>query len=173
MLSNASRYPTVFDSESFLTLTSLSHPDPTATLPIVLGLITLANVETAHWFLSSDALKRQQKVAEWTAEKRAKGETVLEPGKIIQSSMRALAVGRILIAAVIPGVSILPSLLYTQSSKTITQSVELYWVTSAAFGLIQTWVLDYVFALKTRRYLRQNDSSSSSTVKSWRAIRLS
>lgn len=95
----------MFDSEEFLTLTSLAHPDPTATLPIVLGLITLANVETARWFMSAEALQREQKVAEWTAEKRAKGETVLEPKKIIQSGMRGLSIGRILIAAVIPGVS--------------------------------------------------------------------
>lgn len=56
--------------------------------------------------MSAEALQREQKVAEWTAEKRAKGETVLEPKKIIQSGMRGLSIGRILIAAVIPGVSI-------------------------------------------------------------------
>ena len=41
MLNNLSRHPTVFDSESFLTLTSLAHADPTVTLPIVIGLLKI------------------------------------------------------------------------------------------------------------------------------------
>ncbi|CAL1700800.1 unnamed protein product [Somion occarium] len=102
LLSRMSQYPTVFDSESFLTLTSLSHSDPTLTLPIVLGLITLANVESSRWFISTEALERERKVAKWTAERRAKGHTVVEPKKILQSSMRLLSVARILIAAMVP-----------------------------------------------------------------------
>ena len=166
VLANASQYPTVFDSESFLTLTSLAHPDPTATFPIVLGLITLANVETGRWFISADALKREQKVAKWAADKRARGETVLEPRKIIQSGMRALAVGRILIAVMIPGVGYPRCSLLIKLTCHETQSVELYWVASATFGLIQTWTLDYVFALKTRRYLQSKEVSLSNAMKS-------
>lgn len=104
VLSRASQPPTVFDSESFLTLTSLAHSDPTATLPIVLGLITLANVESTRWFVSAAASERQKKVAQWVAARRAKGEAVIEPRKVIQTSLRVLAVARILIAAVVPGV---------------------------------------------------------------------
>ncbi|KAI0081728.1 hypothetical protein K474DRAFT_1586995 [Panus rudis PR-1116 ss-1] len=125
LLSRMSQYPTVFDSESFLTLTSLSHSDPTVTLPIVLGIVTLANVETSRWFVNAEVLEREKKVAEWNTKKRAMGHTVLEPKKIIQTAMRGLSVGRILIAAMVPG------------------SIQLYWVTSAVFGLVQTWVLDY------------------------------
>lgn len=106
MLSRLSQSPTVFDSESFLTLTSLSHSDPTSTLPIVLGLITLANVESSRWFISTEAMEREKKVAAWTAQRRAKGHVVLEPKKIIQTSLRGLAVGRILIAVMVPGVSL-------------------------------------------------------------------
>ncbi|THH02747.1 hypothetical protein EW026_g141 [Hermanssonia centrifuga] len=126
MLSHASQPPTVLDSESFFTLSSLAHSDPTLTLPIVLGILTLANVESSRWFISTAALEREQKVAEWNTKKRAMGHTVIEPKKIVQSTLRVLAVARILIAALVPG------------------SIQLYWVTSAAFGLVQTWIIDWI-----------------------------
>lgn len=105
MLSRASAMPTVLDSESFFTLTSLAHADSTMTLPILLGVITLANAESARWFVSAEVLEREQKVEKWTAERRARGEQILEPRKIYQTSLRILSVGRILIAAMVPGVS--------------------------------------------------------------------
>ena len=105
VLSHASAAPTVLDSEAFFTLTSLAHSDATATLPIVLGLVTLANVESSRWFVSPAELQREAQVAKWTAERRARGEQILEPRKIYQTSMRVLSVGRILIAAMVPGVS--------------------------------------------------------------------
>ena len=103
-ISRACQAPTVLDGESFLTLTSLAHSDPTLTLPIVLGIVTLANVESARWFISPQALEREKKVEEWKAKRRARGETVIEPKKIMQTSLRTLAVCRILIAALVPGV---------------------------------------------------------------------
>ncbi|CCM03167.1 uncharacterized protein FIBRA_05289 [Fibroporia radiculosa] len=132
VLNNASQSPSVLDSESFLTLTSLSHSDPTATLPIVLGLITLANVETARWFAGAAALEREKKVEKWAADRRAKGETVVEPRKVVQASLRALSVARILIASVVPG------------------SIQVYWVVSAGFGLVQSWTLDWWHARRTQ-----------------------
>lgn len=102
--------PSVLDSETFLTLTSLVNPDPTATIPVLIGMITFANVESAKWFIS-DALKsRQEKVEKWNAEKRAQGHTVIEPKKIVQNALRVMSVGRILIAAVVPGVRVRPRL---------------------------------------------------------------
>lgn len=103
-LSRLSQPPTVFDSESFLTLTSLAHADPTATLPIALGMITLANVESSRWFISKEAKERDELEQKRVAEKRAQGHVVLEPRKIVQSGLRLLSVGRILIGAVVPGV---------------------------------------------------------------------
>ena len=106
-LSRLSQPPTVFDSESFLTLTSLSHADPTAALPIALGLITLANVESSasvRWFASAEARERKELEEKRTAEKRAQGNIVLQPQKIVQSALRLLSVGRILIGALVPGV---------------------------------------------------------------------
>lgn len=103
-LSRLSQPPTVFDSESFLTLTSLAHADPTATLPIALGMITLANVESSRWFISKEAKERDELEQKRVAEKRAQGHVVLEPRKIVQSGLRLLSVGRILIGTVVPGV---------------------------------------------------------------------
>ena len=104
MLNNLSRHPTVFDSESFLTLTSLAHADPTVTLPIVIGLLSLANAESSRWFISAEAAKREAQVQDWTNKRRARGETVIQPKKIIQSTLRMYSVARILISAVFPGV---------------------------------------------------------------------
>ncbi|KAF8505657.1 60Kd inner membrane protein-domain-containing protein [Russula emetica] len=128
-LSRLSQPPTVFDSESFLTLTSLSHTDPTAALPIVLGLITLANVESSssiRWFASAEAREREELEKKRIAEKRARGDIVFQPQKIVQSALRLLSVGRILIGALVPG------------------SVVLYWISSATFGLLQSWIFDYL-----------------------------
>ncbi|KAH9999268.1 membrane insertase OXA1/ALB3/YidC, partial [Russula vinacea] len=125
LLSRLSQPPTVFDSEAFLTLTSLAHTDPTAALPIALGLITLVNVESSRWFVSAEGKEREEREQRRNAEKRARGDIVLEPQKIVQSALRVLSVGRILIGAVVPG------------------SVVLYWVSSATFGLFQSWVFDY------------------------------
>ena len=93
-----------FDSEAFLTLTSLAHPDPTAVLPIALGMITLANVESSRWFISAAVREREDAEQERIAEQRAQGQNVLEPRKIVQSGLRLLSIGRILIGAVVPGV---------------------------------------------------------------------
>jgi hypothetical protein len=114
-LSRLSQSPTAFDSESFLTLTSLSHADPTAALPIALGLITLANVESSssiRWFASAEARERKELEEKRTAEKRAQGNIVLQPQKIVQSALRLLSVGRILIGALVPGVRAILSLFY-------------------------------------------------------------
>jgi inner membrane protein COX18 len=112
-LSRLSQPPSVFDSEAFLTLTSLAHADPTAALPIALGLITLANVETSsslRWFATAEAKEREERERRRVAEKRAQGHVVLEPRRIVQTGLRLLSVGRILIGAVVPGVSTFISL---------------------------------------------------------------
>jgi len=106
LLNRLSRAPSAFDAESFLTLTSLSHADPTAALPIALGMITLANVESSRWFVSAEAREREEQQRRRVAEQRAQGQVVLEPNRIVQSALRLLSVGRILIGAVVPGVRV-------------------------------------------------------------------
>ena len=107
VLAHISQHPTPFDSESFLTLSTLIHPDPTATLPIALGFITLANVESSRWFMTDQQREREIKVQKWRGERIAKGERVVEPQKIIKSTLRLVSVGRILIATMVPGVDLL------------------------------------------------------------------
>jgi hypothetical protein len=87
-----------------LTLTTLVHADPTTTLPIILGIVTMANVESSRWFMTEEEVEREKKVEQWSAEKRAQGHTIVQPKKHIQSALRLLSVGRILLGAVVPGV---------------------------------------------------------------------
>lgn len=144
VLNRLSQAPTPFDSESFLTLSTLAHADPTATLPIALGLITLANVESSRWFITDAQRERQEKVQKWKEDRVARGETVIEPQKIIKSALRLISVGRIVVATMVPG------------------GVVLYWVTSATFGLVQTWIMDY-WELRRKRKLALAPALSKKT----------
>ena len=158
VLAHVSQHPTPLDSESFLTLSTLVHPDPTATLPIALGFITLANVESSRWFMTDQQREREVKVQRWKEEKIAKGERVIEPQKIIKSALRLVSVGRILIATMVPGVKLLSLCIVSFPGSSVLQSVVLYWVTSATFGLVQTWLLDY-WELRRKRRLAALASS--------------
>ena len=158
VLAHLSQHPTPFDSESFLTLSTLVHPDPTATLPIALGFITLANVESSRWFMTDEQRQREDKVQKWREERIAKGERVIQPQKIIKSALRLVSIGRILIATMVPGVGLL-SLCCRFSWLITLQSVVLYWVTSATFGLVQTWIFDY-WELRRKRRLAALASSA-------------
>lgn len=109
--SNLAVRPTPLDSESFLTLSSLARPDPTATLPIALGLTTLANVETAHWFVGEDRAARDAKMQETKEAKDRKkfeeGIPVLPNTKdLIQGGLRLFSVARIVIGVMVDGVSV-------------------------------------------------------------------
>ncbi|TDL29551.1 hypothetical protein BD410DRAFT_779991 [Rickenella mellea] len=118
--------PTPFDFESFLTITSLSHPDPTAALPIALGLVSLANIETNQWFLDSAKLQRYEKSRKRLEEMRQKQ---IENGRVpmpttnevIRTTLRILSILRIVVGVMVDG------------------AVVICWVTSAIFGLFQSW----------------------------------
>ena len=85
-------------------LTSLSHVDPTTTLPIVLGFLTLANVESSSWFMT-DAQRHKKAIADAKFDKSVEaGEIRFEWGRIVKSGLRLASVGRVLIASMIPGV---------------------------------------------------------------------
>ncbi|KAJ7068366.1 60Kd inner membrane protein-domain-containing protein [Mycena amicta] len=125
--------PTPLDSEAFFTLTTLNHPDATWTLPIMLGMITMANVESNNWLMSAVQRDRARKMEEHREKQIAAGQrSPVQLHKIVKSSLNMLSVVRIIIAAFSPG------------------SVVLYWTTSATFGLIQTWVLDYRPSVEAR-----------------------
>ncbi|EIN10436.1 hypothetical protein PUNSTDRAFT_132531 [Punctularia strigosozonata HHB-11173 SS5] len=142
VFNRACQRPTPLDSESFGTLTSLVHTDPTMTFPIILGLLTLANVESAKWNLSPERREREAKVEKWVAEKREKGEMVVRPANAIRTGLRLVSVARIIVGALVPG------------------GVLVCWVTSAAFGLVQTWGFDW---WERRRRLRLLPTSTTSS----------
>jgi inner membrane protein COX18 len=106
VLARLSQTPTPFDSESFLTLTTLSHADPTMLLPVVLGIVTMANVESSRWSMTEEEREREKKVRQWSSEKRAQGHVIIEPKKHVQSALRLLSVGRIPLGALVPGVRV-------------------------------------------------------------------
>ena len=154
VLARLSKSPTPFDSESFLTLTTLAHADPTMSMPIVLGIVTMANVESSRWFMTDSQKARETMVNKWNSEKRAQGHMVLEPKKYVQSSLRLMSVGRILLGGLVPGVCSLVCCGWStrlSSFFILPQSVVLYWVTSATFGLLQTWLFDWWETRRQRR----------------------
>jgi mitochondrial inner membrane protein COX18 len=114
LFSHLARNPaSCFDSESFLTLTTLVHPDETFTLPVVLGLLTMANVEASTWVLTpAEKAKLAENEAKRREMSRNDGLRRFNPQSILKSTMRGLAVARIGLGAVAPGVS---SLVFSRS----------------------------------------------------------
>ena len=106
VLSRLSTDPTPFDSESFLTLSTLAHPDPTMTLPVILGFLTMAHVESGNWVLNA-AEKEQIRRAEQKERERIlqSGKLSINPAKLLKDSLRGLSIVRIIITALTPGVS--------------------------------------------------------------------
>lgn len=75
------------------------------TLPIILGMITMANVESSNWVMTAAERERQQRLDEANAKRIAEGgKPTIQPNKLLKSGLRLLSVGRIIFAAVMPGV---------------------------------------------------------------------
>lgn len=107
ILGRLSLDPTPFDSESFLTLSTLAHPDPTMTLPIILGILTMANVESNNWVMNAAERERERQIEEKRAKNVADGgQLQIKPKMLIKTGLRILSIGRIIIAAITPGVSV-------------------------------------------------------------------
>jgi mitochondrial inner membrane protein COX18 len=154
VFNRACQRPTPLDSESFATLTSLAHTDPTMTFPVALGLLTLANVESAKWTLNPERKERELKVEKWVADKRAKGEMVIRPADAIRTGLRLVSIGRIIVGALVPGVCFFFFLFVVSIRRfkwCVFQGVLICWITSATFGLVQTWGFDW---WERRRRLR-------------------
>ncbi|KAI5124938.1 hypothetical protein M0805_007365 [Coniferiporia weirii] len=138
VFSSLAMRPTPIDDEIFLTLTSLARPDPTGVLPISLGLVTLANVETGGWFVGAERAARTAQIEEErekaNALKREQGVQVLPHTKdVVQGALRLFSVLRIVIGVMVDG------------------SVIVYWLSSATFGLFQSWGFNWWDARRTAR----------------------
>lgn len=123
--------PSPLDAESFLTLSSLARPDPTGTLPIALGLITLANVETAQWFVDPDKLASGAK-SQQQNENRKDVPTVPRLKTIVQSSLRGLSVFRIVVATMVDGVRC--SVILTSLTRMTSFLLWIYYSLSFSIG---------------------------------------
>ncbi|KAF8639734.1 hypothetical protein AX17_000996 [Amanita inopinata Kibby_2008] len=109
-LGRLSADPTPFDSESFLTLATLAHPDPTMTMPILLGVLSMANLESRNWVMTAAEREQAHRIREMNEKKRAElgnKAHLVQPQKLIKSTLRILSVARIIIAAMTPGVILL------------------------------------------------------------------
>jgi inner membrane protein COX18 len=97
--------PTPLDSESFLSLTSLSHVDPTGSIPIALGMLTFINVDSSSWFASAEKLQRDEIAQEKRMEQRQQGNVVALDSGRFKGFLRLTSVGRIVMGMIVPGVS--------------------------------------------------------------------
>jgi mitochondrial inner membrane protein COX18 len=102
LLHAANEPGSVLRNEEFLTLRSLAHSDPTVALPIALGLISFASIETSKWFTTAE---QSRKFVEMRKTQSAHGKNLLQPMKYTKGIVRTLSVGRIVLAAMAPGVS--------------------------------------------------------------------
>jgi inner membrane protein COX18 len=97
--------PTCLDMESFLFLSSLVHPDSTMALPIAIGLMTLANVETIKLFnMSEKARDQRAQTRKQEAEDEKKGIVRIGASDVSKNMLRFFSIGRILISIPLPGV---------------------------------------------------------------------
>ncbi len=95
-----------FDAESFMTLTSLSRPDETLTIPILVGLITMANVESSTWFMTATEKQAVAQREQRRKDAASKGVHHIAPANGIKQALRAVSVLRIIFAAQVSGVRI-------------------------------------------------------------------
>lgn len=76
------------------------------TLPVVLGFLTMANVESGNWVMNAAERQQRRALEEQEAKRVVEGgKPRIHPGKIIKSTLRGLSIVRIIIAAMTPGVS--------------------------------------------------------------------
>lgn len=67
----------------------------------------MANVESSNWVMNAAERERAQKIEDMNAKKLAEGgKPNIQPKKLIKSGLRALSVGRIILAAMTPGVGL-------------------------------------------------------------------
>jgi mitochondrial inner membrane protein COX18 len=104
VLRHLSADPTPFDSESFMSLANLANPDPTFALPVVLGIITLVNVESYKWFQTPTQIAQEQNAQSLTSKRRTEGRIIVPWREIFRTGMRLATPVRMIVAAMMPGV---------------------------------------------------------------------
>ncbi|GJJ07405.1 hypothetical protein Clacol_001607 [Clathrus columnatus] len=92
----------VFKNEAIFSLQSLSHPDPTAAIPVMTGLISLATTETSHWFTNHGKEDVPKLSVNNNNEER---QITVRPTRYIKSVIRVLALGRVILTFLMPAAS--------------------------------------------------------------------
>jgi inner membrane protein COX18 len=95
----------VLHDEAILTLQSLAYPDLTVALPVIIGLISLATIETSQWLVTEERAIRLRKTSFRNEVQWDQGKIIINPCRHIKGIMSGLSVGRIILAAMMPGVS--------------------------------------------------------------------
>jgi inner membrane protein COX18 len=97
--------PSPLSMESILTLHNLSAADSTATLPIIVGLITFANVETSRWLVGGQhARELLARKLEQKKKDEEEGIIRINPQDASKSMLRLFSVLRIVVGLTMPGV---------------------------------------------------------------------
>ena len=97
--------PSPLEMESVFTFDSLTQPDSTATMPIVVGLLSLANVDTSKWLVGGKTAQNKLSKDELETQKQDKdGVIKIRPQQMVKGILRLLSVARILVAMSFPGV---------------------------------------------------------------------
>lgn len=108
VIQHACVYPSPLDSESFFTITSLVYPDRTNAFPIAVGVLSLANVETAKWLVGGEQAREMLRREEAQRNKDKKDGVIrIRPQLISKSLLRGLSIVRIVIGSLMPGVGLL------------------------------------------------------------------
>ena len=73
-------------------------------LPVILGLLTMANVESDNWVLNAAEREQLRKADQERRKRLLESGKRLDLGKALKTSLRGLSIVRIIVAATAPGV---------------------------------------------------------------------
>ncbi|KAH8830506.1 60Kd inner membrane protein-domain-containing protein [Flagelloscypha sp. PMI_526] len=110
------------EMESFATLSTLTRPDATMTLPVLYGFITMIDIESSGWRLPAE----NPVLATPSKDPQTQPEFKFRVQPVIKSFFRVTAIVRIVFASLAPG------------------GVVIYWLTSSLFNCLQGWVFSWL-----------------------------
>lgn len=99
----------VFRDEAVFSLQSLAHPDATAAIPVMTGLVSLATTETSHLFLKQEKPHPREDSVKSLNQSTGERRIAINPTQYIKSVIRILSLGRVILTFMMPGVSVEPS----------------------------------------------------------------
>ncbi|KIY49294.1 hypothetical protein FISHEDRAFT_26568, partial [Fistulina hepatica ATCC 64428] len=111
-------------SEATGMLASLAAPDASMILPVLVGMLTMANIETSTWVMNAAEREHERKLKVYNTRKRQlAGEHAVSLRDLIKPTLRCWSVLRMALAALAPG------------------SVVVYWAAHTVLVLLQNFIL--------------------------------